>query len=223
MTKRKLFLILALSIILLIGNITPASAIVTNDSVTLEQFDKSMTNLYEKYDLNFEIVDSENYTPITKIEFKSILDETENELMTIVNDFNKNEALAVKMMNRNKLKLDNLITPYLIMPIYYYFSGSYQITGKTGLAHVTINFAAQAVKNAANGYFMELTPFSWYHSSSLNLDSVNYSNKTWYIRNGGRTVYAYATGIAKFSYTVPYVNATIKSEYPFSVLRSYEN
>lgn len=220
MKKKTTFLILTIATILFIGNVTQVFAGVENDAsklVSLEEYDKTMTELYKKYDLNFEIVESSNYVPITRNELLSEFEKIEKELMETVNTYNENIKRIEKAEKRSKLMIDNQIAP-LIMPVTHFFRGFQDVSVHLGLAYVTIRFSASAVRDESNGYYISLTPDRWYHSSSMNLDEIVYERKEWKIR--GKQVIVHAEGIAKFTYKSP-INVIIKAEKPFWIYRTY--
>lgn len=221
MKKERLFSILTIATLLLIGNVIPVFAVVENDSskyISFEEYDEAMTNIYSKYNLSFEVIESSNYTPIIKSEFVSKLKETEKELIDVVNNHNRNIERIELLEARDKLMIDTGITP-LIMPVEYYYSGTHKISVGGNLAFLTIKFSANAVRDESNGYYISITPFSWYHSSSFNLDNAEYTKREWSI--SGRKIIARAEGLAKFIYVDPVFNITIRAERPIAIYRSY--
>lgn len=222
--KKKSLLVLTLVTLLCICSIGQAFAVGGNeksDLISKEEFANTMTKLYKKYDLKFEVIDDSNYNPITREVFESELNETEKSLVDSINSINEDNEKLLKLLKENELSTFNDVTPKAMF-IDKALKGSTSVRHSTNLAYVTIKYETESTYNGSNGEFVSVTsPGLWYSALGLNLDSVEYDRKEWYITSARTKVVASAAGIVTFTYTHPSTGISITAEQPFTVFTTF--
>lgn len=222
--KKKSLLILTMATILCFSNIVQAFAIGGSDLISKEEFTDTMTELYNKYGLNFEVVDDSNYNSVTREVFESELSKVEKSLVDAINIRNENNENLLKLQEENGLSIVsdiNTITPD-VMEIFKYLKGTQTFTKVAGLAWCNIAFETMSSYNGSNGEFISVeSPGTWYKASSINCNGITYNTKKWFITSNRTQVIASADGTISYTYIDPIFGMEISAEQPFAILKTF--
>ncbi len=229
--KKKSLLVLTLVTLLLICSVGQVFAFENNakaDLVSKEEYFTTVQALYDKYGVNFKVIDDSNYTPCTREFFEANLISIEKHLTDTINGVNETKAKYEELLKQeewisvNDINDINAITPYgsYIMKT---LSGTHTIRQYLGWFYTTIKFSTTAELNVNNGEFTYVnSPGTWGTSLSFNLDSVTYTSRKWFVTSQGYAVMLEAEGNARFTYTVPVVGGVVSEDVPFAILRSFD-
>lgn len=222
--KKKSLLILTMVTLLCFTSVVQALAVGENvkpNLISVEEYTNRMTELFNKYDLKFEVLDASNYNPITRDAFESELNEIESNIVNAVNISNENEEQLLKLHEENEISAVGDITPYA-MEIQKELKSNKQFVLVTGLAWVTIEFTSASVYNGSNGEFISVqNPGLWYKKLGINCTGIDYDRKEFFISSARTQVTASAAGIISYEYVHPDTGISISAEQPFSILKTF--
>lgn len=223
MNKKNVFIISVLTLIFSLVSIIPAFASeqsTKNDLIGLDEFVSSLENVCSKYGRKIEVLDSSNYTPITRKEFELYLKDVEKNAKSLMQS---NFTTFPNLEQSKNETFNTTIVPNATMPINLFHSGEYQVKGGLPVvpSSALIKFSASATYDANRRNYISYKPGKWYVSRSSNLEGITYTQRYWNLTNDRKTLIANLAGEARFVYTIPVTNIVIRDTTPFSHHRPY--
>lgn len=223
MKRKNITIVLILALVFSFTNATLgfASKPIENDLVSVEEYIETMKKVYQKYGVELEVLDSSNYTPITRGILESQLKDIEEAGKAMIRAELK-EKNTYKFFLKSSLSLDDRFgsenTPFATMPINTTLSGNFTKSSIVPPGFAKFSYSAKATYDANRGYWMSCTPNQTYIFASLNYEegSVRFSSDEWNIVDGGRNIEAYIRGMITFTWVEPVTNLVLSSTEPFS-------
>lgn len=221
---RKVVSILMVLCIVIFGFASQSYA--ENLSDNLVQFDEFITKvgyLCEKHGISVEVVESENFRPISRIELEKYLKTLKEQLKSTA-DTSIDVVYYIKDIYKPENNNGNTVTPKFMMPVTKDFTTLVEVRGRFAAnpivpARVDILAWVNATYCANRRDVLSINYTDYYGRDSVNLERINNCDFTHIrIENG---IGFRVDGRASFIYTDPWLGYTIRTTEPFTQRQYY--
>lgn len=196
--------------------------------VSVEEYIEAIKNAYEKYGAKLEVLDSSNYTPISREMLELIVKDIEEagkaRLEANLEAERNYRNFLIDSDSLNDISGSENI-PFSTMEIDLYHEGKFRVDTNfpgswTPMGYALIVYSASAKYDANRGIYMSYKPNKIYVESSINYLDHDLTNE-WKTANGGRFLTVKIEGTVSFAYQDPITNVKYQTTEPVYVFNTF--